>query len=215
MKEKRVFHFIAAGALAVFIMFGFSCSSFIAQKVTEPITYSEQITVPDVSRAELFDKAKNFFDEFFRGLGNSGVRSSDKDSGIINGKAVNDSITHVDQRMRYNSIFTVEVSDGSCKITFTEPTVQSIGYVSVQAKETAFQSYMVGYRSVPKIGGVMMPSNVPQTNEEIRAEWERKNVFSADNPGPETPAQYDYQANNFNQMWLSLTAEFKKAVTGN
>ena len=192
------------------------CGTIFAKKATEPITYSEQVNVSDSSQEEVFFKVKNFFDDAFKRLRLSNIQLSDENSGIIKGKFVVDGIQHADQLLRYNSNFTVEANDGFYQITFTEPTIQDIGFISEQAKENAFQSYIVGYKSSksamsPLTSKVLMPSNsnLNRTDAEIRRDWEKENVFSSTNPSPERPAQYDYQAANFNTEWLKLATELK------
>jgi len=213
------------GTLSLVLVFGMaiitSCSTLIAQKVTEPITYTELIQVPGMSQTEVFTSAKMYFDAAFRESGYSSIQVSDQDSGIIKGKLAIDGFPRGDYLYRYNSTFTVEARDDSCRITFTEPTIQDIGFASPQAKEMAFQGYLMGYKGSlsamsPLTSKVMMPSNskLNQTDDELRAEWESNNPSSS-NPGPERPAQYDYQAENFRGEWIKLAAQLKRSITAN
>jgi len=167
----------------------------------ELTTYSEIIEISNISQMEVFIKTN----DAFRGFKNIKIQSSDENSGIIKGKLVVDGITHGDQILRYNSLVTVAIKDRMVKITFNEPTIQNIGYVSEQAKENAFRNYMMGYRTVPTVGQ-------PKTNEQLRMEWEQKNVFSSNNPGNERPVQYDYQIKNVQQQWENLIKELRRAV---
>ena len=199
-------------------------SSLFGQEVSEPITYSEQVELPNLSQDEAFNKAKNYFDNIFRGSRLSNVQFSDQNSGIIRGKLVVDGIQHASELYRYNSIFTVDISDEYYKISFSEPTTQKIGFISEQAKEMSFQNYLRGYRlgssaMSPLTSGVMMPenSNLNRTNAEIRAEWERENVFSSSNPSPERPAENDFRATspNFYTQWERFANDLKNSIKMN
>ncbi|MCL2792034.1 MAG: hypothetical protein FWD87_02990 [Spirochaetaceae bacterium] len=141
-----------------------------------------------------------------RGQTSSSIQVSDQNAGIIKGKLVVDR-TFGQELNRLNSIFTIEISDGNFRITFTEPTTQNMGFVSEQAKENAFQLHLIGFRAVPTFGLV-----TPLSDAEVRANWDREYNFSSSNPGPERPARSD---NNFRQDWIRLTNDLRRSITAN
>lgn len=215
MNKKWIPHAIAVAAFAVFIVLGLAC----ATKVTGPITYSDEISVPMLTQEELFTKARGYFYEASRSPRSIIILMSEQSSGIIKGRLVVDNIQYGDELRRYNSIFTVEVFEGNYRITFADPTIQNIGFVSPLARERSFRAYLTGNRAAtsalsPLTSNMLMPSNsnINQTEAEIRAEWASKYDFSPSRPGPETPAQYDYQAEAFNEQWLKLATELKRFI---
>ena len=214
-------HIITVVSFVVFIVLGLACASK-PKNIEELTTYSENIEVNGLSQSEIFFKVKMFFDEAFKGLTLSAIQTSDQNNGIINGKLVTDKFQHANKQLRYNSMFTIEIRDEECQITFTNPTIQDIGFISEQAKEIAFQNYMLGRRAVSSAlslvtSNVMMSSNqqVNLSNEQIRAEWEKNNVFSSNNPSVERPVQYDYQILNIRGEWEKLVNELKYSITQN
>ena len=208
-------HGITALAFVMFIVLGLACAS-TPDNLNELTTYSELIEAHGLSQLEVFDKVILFFYEAFKGQTNSVIQVSDQNSGIIKGKLVVDGVRRNDYLYRYNSIFTVEISDETCKITFTEPTTQNIGFVSEQAKETAFRSYLTGRRAsgaaVSQLTGVSTSSST-QTDAEIRREWETKNVFSITKPGNESPVRYDFEVENVRGQWTNFINRLKEAIS--
>jgi len=222
MKEKMdgniSSHKVTVFLFIVFVVLGLACATK-PKNLDELTTYSKTIEVNDLSQQELFVKVKTYFDNTFKGDRNFSILSSNQNTGIINCKLAVDGIIYGEQRQRYNSIFKVEVGDGNFKITFSEPTIQNIGYVSEYAKEKDFQAYLVGYKGTssalnPLTNKLPLPSNsnINKTDAEIRAEWEKKNVFSSTNPGPSSPVRYDYQVKNIREQWDRITNELKAGV---
>jgi len=211
MKEKWMPHIIAVAVFAVFIVLGLACAT--SPKVSGPVTFVDNVAVPDLSQAELFTKVKGYFDETFsKEYRNSNIWNSNQDSGIIRGKLVVDNVQHQDYLSRYNSTFTVEVKDGNYVISFTEPTIQGTGFISAEAREKTIQSYLAG-ANISAAAGL---SN--RTDEERRASWEKSvdsGYGSKTNPTDESPVKYDYQAVNFNEQWQKLAAELKRYVMVN
>ena len=198
---------IGIGAVLAIPIFLISCASMMPQRLAEPLTHSELIEAPSLSQAELFTKTERFFIEAFRGLVHSNIQAADRNSGVIRGRFVY--IRQDGQELhRYNSTFLVEVRDGYSQITFSEATIQQIGFVSPQAKEMAFQGHLIGFRAVPVIIGQ------PLSDAEVRSQWER-GVGSSTNPGPERPARTELQAERFRNPWRELIAELKSSVITN
>ena len=204
MNKKLFSHIIAVGAFAVFIVLGLASVASSPKVAEEPISHSELIEVSGLSQAELFNKVNIYFRGSSSGQRNLLIQSHDQDSFSIKGKLIVDNIRQGDELYRHNSTFMVEVTEGNCRITFTEPTRQSIGFVSEQAKAMAFNGYLIGFRAVPTFGLVQT-----KTDAQLRTEWEEKNVFSPSKPGPERPIIREHQAGNFREQWKIISNELK------
>jgi len=214
LKGKSLPHSITVIAFMVLIVLGLACAS-TPKDLDDLTTYTEVIELSGLSQEDVLIKIQDALTEF----SNTNIEKYDQDSGIINGKLVVDGIIYGDQVQRYNSTFTVEVKDEKYQITFINPTIQDIGFVSEQAKERAFQSYLIGYNvtssalsSLTK--NVIMPSNsnINKTEAEIRAEWEKGKVFSSTNPSSERTVRYDYQVENVRKQWLDLTNKLRNTI---
>ena len=116
-------------------------------------------------------------------------------------------------------MLTIEVRDGDFQITFTEPTVQQIGFISQQAKDRAFKTHLASYRRTSRAiappSGMLMPSNAEKTDAQLRSEWESTYVNSSTNPGPESPLRWAYQYEYAKREWEKLATELRRAVGTN
>jgi len=233
MNGKGLPYVITALVFAV-LMLAAACAS-TPKRLLELITYSEVIEIPGLTQPEALEKVKTFFNNAFEGnLSNSAILNEDQESGIISGKLVVDGIPDGTHQFRYNSVFSVEIIDETCKITFNEPTIQDIGFISEQVKESAFQTYLTFKRTTAKSAYDAAKSNeakastekerilayaatklalaeVNKTDAEIRTEWEAisGNNYSSTNPGRETQVRNEKQVENLRGPWLKLANELK------
>jgi len=233
MNGKGLPYVITALVFAV-LMLAVACAS-TPKRLLELITYTEVIEVPGLTQPAALEKVKTFFNNAFKeNLSNSAILNEDQESGIISGKLVVDGIPDGTHQFRYNSVFSVEIIDETCKITFNEPTIQDIGFISEQVKESTFQTYLTVRRSAAKSALDAARSNeakastekerlsayaltrialaeANKTDAEIRVEWEAiaGNNYSSTSPGRETQVRNEMQVENLRGPWLKLTNELK------
>ena len=163
--------------------------------------------VTGASQEELFTKAKNFVDERFKNLEFSRITSSQPNSSIT-GLAVN-GMTSGFEVHRVSTAFTITLSEGSCHLNFSNPTSQHIGFTSPEEKELAFSAYLTGYRLVPVI-----VKSMRKTDAEVRADWERENGFSPNNPGPQKNISI-INNQGLSQQWQEFANGLRTAINRN
>jgi len=109
-----------------FVGLMFAACATSGTKVTEPVTYAEVVEVEDASQDALYTKANMWFVDAFRNA-DSVIQFSDKDSGVIKGKYVGDTVVTGIYICKLSSTITVEVREGRYRISFDNPMYQYIG----------------------------------------------------------------------------------------
>jgi len=118
---KRIY-----GILPLLVILLVSCATTGGTKVTEPVTYSETIEITGVSQDDLYIRANMWFVDAFNNA-ESVIQFSDKESGVIKGKYIGDSVVVGIYICKISTTVTVEVKDGRYRITFDNPQYQHIG----------------------------------------------------------------------------------------
>jgi hypothetical protein len=96
-----------------------SCAS-LGSDVEGTVEYNEVINVDGMSADDIYIKANMWFVDAFKNA-DSVIQFSDKGSGTIKGKYVSDLIISGYQQYLTTTTITVEVREGRCRISFTDP----------------------------------------------------------------------------------------------
>jgi len=139
-----------------------SCAS-LGPDVTGPVEYNEVINVDGMSAVDIYTKANMWFVDAFKNA-DSVIQFSDKESGTIKGKYVSDMTLSGYQQYLTTTTITVEVRDGRCRISFTDP---------------SFKEYLVNGYGV-RMGGFNggdKPVKAQVMADNLQLEW--KNLSSS------------------------------------
>lgn len=107
------------GGFCVVLLCFVSCAS-LGPDVSGPVEYNEVINVNGMSATNIYIKANMWFVDAFKNA-DSVIQFSDKESGTIKGKYVSDMTISSYQQFLTTTTITVEVRDGRCRISFTDP----------------------------------------------------------------------------------------------
>jgi hypothetical protein len=128
LMKKIAFCLIFVGLMLI------SCATTTGTKITEPVTFAEVVEVENTSPDELFTKVNMWFVDAFR-KADSVIQFSDKESGVIKGKYVDDINIYQESGMykgqyhihRISSTITVEIREGRYRISFADPMTRIVG----------------------------------------------------------------------------------------
>jgi len=96
------------------------------EKITEPVIFAEIVEANGISQETLFTRTNMWLVDVFRNA-ESVIQFSDKESGVIKGKYIDNGILDGMFICRVYSTITIEIREGRYRISFSDPTYYYIG----------------------------------------------------------------------------------------
>ena len=149
---------VLMGVLGIVCFCFISCTS-LGSDVSGPVEFNEVITTERMSSDDIYIRANMWFVDAFKNA-ESVIQFSDKASGTIKGKYVSDLVISGYQQFLTTTTITVEVRDGRCRISFTDPT---------------FKQYQVNGYGI-RMGGFSggdQPVKAQLIADNLKIEWEK------------------------------------------
>lgn len=157
---------VLLGVIGIISFCFFSCAS-LGPDVSGAVEYNEVITTEGMSADDVYIKANMWFVDAFKNA-DSVIQFSDKASGTIKGKYVSDLIISGYQQYLTTTTITVEVRNGRCRISFTDP---------------SFKEYLVNGYGI-RMGGFSggdKPVKAQVMADSLKTEWEKLSLSLKNN----------------------------------